>query len=132
MDKNEAVRAIKARLGIVSLVGRYVDLKRNGNRWVAPCPFHQETKASFSVNEEWGYYYCFGCQAKGDIFDFYSRINGVDFRTALENLAQEVGITLDRFTNSEQYERQKQERSLKQNMLNMYEFAAAFFGIPKT
>ncbi|MBQ7586385.1 MAG: DNA primase [Desulfovibrionaceae bacterium] len=127
MDRNEAVRAIKARLGIVSLVSRYVDLKRNGSRWIAPCPFHQETKPSFSVNEEWGSFYCFGCQAKGDIFDFYSRINGVDFRTALQNLAQEVGITIDRYAGSEHYEREKKERSLKQIMLTMYDFAAGFF-----
>mgnify|MGYP000165647286 CR=1 FL=1 len=50
-----------------------MDLKRNGPRWVAPCPFHQETKPSFSVNEEQGLFYCFGCQASGDIFDFYGR-----------------------------------------------------------
>ncbi|MBQ9536164.1 MAG: DNA primase [Desulfovibrionaceae bacterium] len=127
MNRTEAVRAIKARLGIVSLVSRYVELKRNGPRWVAPCPFHQETKASFSVNEEWGSFYCFGCQAKGDIFDFYSRINGVDFRTAVEKLAQEVGITLDHSAPSAQYVRQKQERNLKQVMQQMYTHAANLF-----
>ncbi len=91
---NEAVQAVKAKINIVDLVRRYVDLQRHGPRWVAPCPFHQETKPSFSVNEEEGFFYCFGCQAKGDIFEFYSRINGLDFRESLEQLAQEAGIVL--------------------------------------
>lgn len=90
-----AVQAIKARLNLADIVRRYVDLKRNGTRWVAPCPFHQETKPSFSVNEEEGFFYCFGCQASGDIFDFYARINGLEFREALEQLAEEAGVVLD-------------------------------------
>ena len=73
----------------MDIARRYVDLKRNGPRWVAPCPFHQETKPSFSVNEEQGLFYCFGCHASGDIFDFYGRINGLDFRDTLEQLAAE-------------------------------------------
>ncbi|MDR0828099.1 MAG: DNA primase [Desulfovibrio sp.] len=93
--KGSATRVIKERLNILELVRRYVDLRRVGNRWVAPCPFHQETKPSFSVNEEEGFFYCFGCQAAGDIFDFHSRINGVDFRESLEQLAAEAGVSLD-------------------------------------
>lgn len=52
---SRAIQEIKARLNIVDIVRRYVDLRRNGPRWVAPCPFHQETKPSFSVNEEEGF-----------------------------------------------------------------------------
>ena len=93
---SRAIQEIKARLNIVDIVRRYVDLRRNGPRWVAPCPFHQETKPSFSVNEEEGFFYCFGCQASGDLFDFYSQINGLSFRETLEQLAEEAGVTLDR------------------------------------
>ena len=57
MQSRDAIRAIKERLNITDIVRRYVDLKRNGPRWVAPCPFHQETKPSFSVNEEQGLFY---------------------------------------------------------------------------
>ena len=56
LSKN-AIRAIKERLNIVDVVRRYVQLQRNGARWVAPCPFHQETKPSFSVNEDLGMFY---------------------------------------------------------------------------
>ena len=85
MGRNaRAIQEIKARLNLVDIARRYVDLKRNGPRWVAPCPFHQETKPSFSINEEEGFFYCFGCQASGDLFDFYGQINGLDFKETLE------------------------------------------------
>lgn len=96
MQSKDAIRAIKERLNIVDIVRRYVELKRNGPRWVAPCPFHQETKPSFSVNEDQGLFYCFGCHASGDIFDFYGRINGLDFKECLEQLAAEAGISIER------------------------------------
>ena len=92
MQSKDAIRVIKERLNIVDVVRRYVELKRNGPRWMAPCPFHQETKPSFSVNEDQGLFYCFGCHASGDVFDFYGRINGLDFKETLEQLAAEVGI----------------------------------------
>ncbi len=85
------VQAIKSRLNLVDIARRYVELRRAGGRWMAPCPFHQETKPSFSINEEEGFFYCFGCQASGDLFDFYGRINGLDFRETLEQLAEEAG-----------------------------------------
>lgn len=95
MHKSDAIRLIKERLSLVDIARRYVDLKPNGSRYVAPCPFHQETKPSFSINPERGFFYCFGCHASGDLFEFYGRINGLDFRESLEQLAAEAGVTLD-------------------------------------
>ena len=94
MPQNAVAREIKARINILDVVRRYVDLRRVGNRWVAPCPFHQETRPSFSVNEEEGFFYCFGCQAAGDVIEFYKRVSGLDFRETLEALAEEAGISL--------------------------------------
>ncbi len=129
MQRKDAIRTIKERLNIVDVVRRYVELKRNGPRWMAPCPFHQETKPSFSVNEEEGLFYCFGCQASGDIFDFYSRINGLDFREALEQLAAEAGVILDSRQQRGQGDggQHRQEQSQRRQMLRMYEVAAAHF-----
>lgn len=128
MQSKDAIRAIKERLNIVDLVRRYVELKRNGPRWVAPCPFHQETKPSFSVNEEQGMFYCFGCHASGDIFDFYSRINGLDFKESLEQLAAEAGVVIDRGRGRAGNQREERERrSSRQQMLRMYELAAGHF-----
>lgn len=128
MQRRDAIRAIKERLNIVDIVRRYVELKRNGPRWMAPCPFHQETKPSFSVNEEEGLFYCFGCQASGDLFDFYGRINGLDFRETLEQLAVEAGIQLDAPGGGRgDDKRVRQEQSARRQMLRMYELAAAHF-----
>ncbi len=93
-EQGVTVQELKARVNIVEVVRRYVNLQHNGGRWVAPCPFHQETKPSFSVNEEEGFYYCFGCQAHGDVIDFYCNINGLEFKEGVEQLAAEMGLTL--------------------------------------
>jgi DNA primase len=121
---NSAVQAIKSRLNLAELARRYVELRRIGNRWMAPCPFHQETKPSFSINEEEGFFYCFGCQASGDIIDFYSRINGLEFREALEQLAEEAGVTLGQ---RQADPREEQERKFRSRCYEMYELATKHF-----
>ena len=114
---------IKSRLNMLDIVRRYVALRRMGNRWVAPCPFHQETKPSFSVNEEEGFFYCFGCQAAGDLFDFYGRINGLDFKETLEQLAEEAGVSLNK-TAFKTDPQAKVARNLKKTAQAMYTVAA--------
>ncbi|BAV92013.1 DNA primase [Candidatus Desulfovibrio trichonymphae] len=128
MQSRNTVRAIKERLNIVDIVRRYVELKRNGARWTAPCPFHQETKPSFFVNEEQGQFYCFGCQASGDIFEFFSKINGLNFKETLEQLAAEAGVSLERSSGSHR-DREQADKPLfsRRQMLRMYETAAAHF-----
>ncbi len=123
-DKLSVTREIKARLSIVDVVKRYVELRRAGNRWVAPCPFHQETKPSFSVNEEEGFFYCFGCQASGDLFEFYSRINGLDFKETLEQLAEEANVPLTNFAGGR---REKNSRDVRKIFLRMYAEAKKHF-----
>lgn len=121
-----ATQAIKARLNIADLVRRYVALQRHGSRWVAPCPFHQETKPSFSVNEEEGFFHCFGCQASGDIFDFYARINGLEFREALEHLAGEAGVTLEA-RGGKSAKDSSDVAQTRRTFFSMYELAAGYY-----
>jgi DNA primase len=123
-SRDFAVQSIKSRLNIVDIVRRYVTLQHVGNRWMAPCPFHQETKPSFSVDEENGYFYCFGCQAKGDIFEFYQRINGLDFKETLEELAQEAGVSLK---NQDYDPKVKQTGNLRKAALKMHDAAKSFY-----
>ncbi len=106
-----AIAAIKDRLDIVEMVRRYVDLRPLSGRWTGPCPFHQETKPSFSVNPQLGYYYCFGCRASGDVIDFYREINGLDFKEALQQLAEEAGVELGSARPDPAATRRKRERS---------------------
>lgn len=125
---SRAIQEIKARLNLADIARRYVELRRNGPRWVAPCPFHQETKPSFSINEEEGFFYCFGCQASGDLFDFYGKINGLDFRETLEQLAEEAGVTLERMERGGQSEQDGgQNVSRRRQLLKIHEIAAAHF-----
>ena len=93
-----AIQTLKSRLNIADVVRRYLALKpAGGSRFMGLCPFHGEKTASFSVNPEKGVFYCFGCQASGDVIDFYCRINGLGFREGLEQLAREAGIALAEF-----------------------------------
>lgn len=124
MKNNDVIQAIKSRLSLADMARRYVELRPAGSRLVAPCPFHQETKPSFSINEEQGTFYCFGCQASGDIFDFYGRLNGLDFKETLAALAEEAGVRLDSYRADP---KAREQRSQKRDMLKMHELAVSHF-----
>ena len=90
---------IRSRVSLAQVVGRKVawdPRKSNPGRgdWWAPCPFHQEKTASFHVDEAKGYYYCFGCQAKGDAVTFLRETENLGFMEAVERLAAEAGLAL--------------------------------------
>ncbi len=89
-----AVEEIKARIPIEELIGSYVKLEKAGKSFKARCPFHNEKTASFFVSPDRGGYYCFGCNAKGDIFSFVEQFEGLDFRGALKILAEKAGVKL--------------------------------------
>ncbi|KHK04051.1 DNA primase [Desulfovibrio sp. TomC] len=124
--KNDSgvVAAVKARANIVEIVGRYVNLRPVGSRLVGPCPFHQETKGSFNVHPDKGFFHCFGCQASGDVIDFYCRINGLEFREGLERLASELGVDLGRVRSDPRAAAKKQARDA---CLAMHELADRYF-----
>jgi DNA primase len=121
---SSGVAAVKARADIVEIVRRYVDLRPVGGRLVGVCPFHQETKGSFNVHPDRGYFHCFGCQAKGDVIDFYCRINGLEFREGLERLAAEVGVEL---APGRRDPRAGEKNRLRQACLEMHALAGEFF-----
>lgn len=119
-----AIAAIKERLDIVEIVRRYVELRPVSGRWTGPCPFHQETKPSFSVNPQLGYYYCFGCRASGDVIDFYKEINGLEFREALQQLAEMAGVELGETRPDPAQDRRRRERSTS---IALHKLAAEFY-----
>ncbi|MDY7000475.1 MAG: DNA primase, partial [Thermodesulfobacteriota bacterium] len=114
------VSAVKSRLDLVEVVRQYVDLRLVGGRWMGRCPFHQETKPSFTVHPEQGFYYCFGCRASGDVIDFYCKINGIDFREGLVQLAERAGVEL---TSMRPDPRAREKKEARQEILSMHALA---------
>lgn len=90
---------LRTRISLAQVVGRKViwDARKSnqgkGDMW-APCPFHQEKTASFHVDDRKGFYYCFGCHAKGDALSFIRETENVGFMEAVEILARKAGMTL--------------------------------------
>ena len=89
------IRELLSRADILEVVGRYVSLKKKGRLFFGLCPFHQEKTPSFMVDATRGSYHCFGCGAHGDALGFLkNHAFGGDFRAALENLANQCGMTI--------------------------------------
>lgn len=90
---------LRTRTSLSSVVGRKVvwDMRKSnqgkGDMW-APCPFHQEKSASFHVDDRKGFYYCFGCHAKGDALTFVQETENIGFMEAVELLARESGMPM--------------------------------------
>ncbi len=80
------------------LAGRWVELKRKGPDWWGLCPFHAEKTPSFTVNDEKGFYHCFGCGAHGDALDFLRSYHGWEFGQAREYLERQLGIAQGEYT----------------------------------
>jgi len=90
---DDAKERIRARVDLAQLVGETVALKPAGRGQLKGlCPFHSERTPSFHVHVERGFFYCFGCGAKGDVFDYVMRTQGLEFREALQLLGERVGV----------------------------------------
>lgn len=98
------VEQIKERLDIAEVISSYIKLDKAGVNFKAKCPFHNEKTPSFFVSAARQSFYCFGCQAKGDMFSFVEKFEGVDFKGALEVLAKRAGVELKKFQSEEAIE----------------------------
>ena len=113
---------IRARLPVSQVVGRYVELKRQGREFVGLSPFKQEKTPSFTVNDQKGFYHCFASGAHGDIFRFLTEIEGLSFPEAVERLADEAGVALPKASPEAQRKEQEFDR-----LRHLMATAAAFF-----
>jgi len=89
------LKQILDKTDLVELIGRQVTLKPNGKRWWGLCPFHEEKSPSFTVNPSSQFFYCFGCQEKGNAFGFVMKHDHLSFPEAVKQLATSAGITLE-------------------------------------
>src|SRR5690348_2317291 len=113
---------LRSRVNLSSLVGKTVPLKKAGNEFKACCPFHQEKTPSFWVNDQKGFYHCFGCGAHGDAIRWLTDGRGIAFMDAVKELADQVGMELPKPDPAE-IERQQRAATLH----DVLEAAAAYF-----
>jgi DNA primase len=85
---------LRARTTLSALIGRSVKITRAGREYKACCPFHNEKTPSFTINDEKGFYHCFGCGAHGDAIRWMTEHNGLPFIDAVKELAQAAGLDM--------------------------------------
>lgn len=88
------INEINNRIEIAEVIGRYLQLKRAGSKYIGLCPFHNEKTPSFSIDPERRFWYCFGCKQGGNIFQFLMKMEGMGFPEAVRKLAQEAGVEI--------------------------------------
>jgi DNA primase len=89
------VQEILDKTDIVAVIGDHVRLTKKGGRWLGLCPFHAEKSPSFSVDQDKGLFYCFGCQKGGSAVQFLMELDKLSFPEAMEELAKRAGVVLE-------------------------------------
>ena len=117
---------VKRQADIVKVIEGYIRLRKAGaQNYTGLCPFHNEKTASFNVNATRQFYYCFGCQATGDVFTFVGKLENVTFLESVRIVAQKCGIPLPKreFSSPEE----AAEARLRARLLELHETATAWF-----
>ncbi len=123
MIPRQIIDEIKDRTDIVELIGTYVPLKRAGGAFKACCPFHKEKTPSFQVNPQRQIYHCFGCGKGGNVFQFLMDYEGLDFLSAVKQLAERANITLE----FEEGAFAAGRRDLKAKLLKIHELTTSLY-----
>ena len=113
---------LRARLSVVDVVSRRVPLTKKGLNYWGCCPFHNEKTPSFSVNEEKGFYHCFGCGEHGDIISFTMKTGNLEFRDAIKELADMAGLKMPEYKpkSAEQINREQTYFDITERAANAY------------
>ena len=123
---SDFAQTVKQQADIVKVIEGYIRLRKAGaQRFTGLCPFHKEKTPSFSVHAGQQFFYCFGCQATGDVFSFVGKIENVGFPEAVRIVAQKCGIPLPKreFSSPEEAAGAR----LRTKLLELHETAAAWF-----
>jgi DNA primase len=121
----ESKDRVRDTVDFVELVSARTELRRAGPaRYEGLCPFHDERSPSFGIDPGQKVYYCFGCQASGDVFTFVQEVEGVDFKGALELLADRYGIELER---EEEDEKEAESRQRRERLLQLLSRTAEYY-----
>ncbi|WP_449231059.1 DNA primase [Azospirillum doebereinerae] len=114
---------LRGRLALSDVVSKRLRLIRAGREFKAPCPFHNEKSPSFYVNDQKGFFHCFGCGAHGDVIGFVMRHDNLGFPEAVEQLAGDAGLAVPRPTDEDRhrYERRKTLHDLVEQAARWFE-----------
>jgi DNA primase len=122
---NESKDRVRDAVDFLELVSARTDLRRAGPaRYEGLCPFHEERTPSFGIDPAQKVYYCFGCQSSGDVFTFVQETEGVDFKGALELLAERYGVELQR---EEEDPREAERRKRRERLLELLSRTASYY-----
>lgn len=117
------IEEIKANNDVVDVISQYVILKRSGRNFSGLCPFHKEKTPSFSVSPDRQIFHCFGCGIGGDVISFICKIENVNYKEAIEILAEKAGIILPVADN----DRENKRDLLRQKVYEINEIVANFY-----
>ena len=122
---NESKDRVRDAVDFVELVSARTELRRAGPaRFEGLCPFHDERTPSFGIDPGQKVYHCFGCQASGDVFTFVQETEGVDFKGALELLAERYGVELQR---EQEDPREAERRKARERLLELLSRTAKYY-----
>ena len=127
---DDFAQTVKQQADIVRVIGDYLKLRKTGaQNYTGLCPFHKEKTGSFSVNATHGYYYCFGCHEKGDVFNFVMKMDGLSFPEAVRAVATKAGIPLPKreFSSPEEARIYGEAAGLRRQLIDIHEAATQYF-----
>lgn len=116
------IERLRSHFLMSEVIGRRLPIKKHGREYHALCPFHNEKTPSFTINDEKAFFHCFGCGAHGDAIEFIRRFERLSYPEAIENLAREAGIEIEK---SSPEERRKIEQ--EKTLYDVMEAAARWF-----
>ena len=120
----ESKDRVKEAADIVEIVSAYTDLQQRGQDYWGNCPFHDERTPSFKVNPREKLYYCFGCEASGDVFRFVEEKEGLTFPEAVESLGERYGVEVKR---EDEDPRAEERRRRKARLWELLELTAKYY-----
>jgi DNA primase len=124
---HETIEAVRHRVSIVSVIGERVRLEKRGQSHLGLCPFHKEKTPSFHVNADRGFYYCFGCQAGGNVISFIQQLDGLTFPEAVRELAERAGIQVQETGSAIERKQEAEARRRRDELFLAGSLAADYF-----
>jgi DNA primase len=124
---DNTISSVREQSDIVEVIRDNVRLTKRGRSWLGLCPFHKEKTPSFNVNQERGFFHCFGCGESGDSIGYLMKLEGVTFPDAVRALAERFGVMIEEDASPAQREATERKRREKADLYEIMNLAALFY-----